>query len=124
MNKYDITDAELELMQVLWENKRCSLRELLAGLNTQGEKNVNTVKTLLRRLMLKGAVTSEKVNLRDVVYVPRVKKDQYLQTQNHSFLQKLYHGSTEELLRNFVENKQITREELQNLLDLLESEDR
>lgn len=121
-DKYDITDAELAIMQVLWDKKECSLNEIIEGLGNE-EKNKNTVKTLLRRLILKGSVKSKKTNLRDVVYISKIKKEKFLSNQNDSFLQKLYDGSTGKLLLNFVENKKVSKEELQKLIDILESEE-
>ena len=122
-NKYDITDAELEIMQVLWKNKECDLNSIIEELNGETDKNRNTVKTLLRRLILKGSVESKKINLKDTVYVPKVKKDKFLSNQNDNFLKKLYNGKTGNLLLNFVENKKVSKEELQKLIDILESED-
>lgn len=122
-DKYDITDAELEIMQVLWKNKQCDLNSIIEELNGETDKNRNTVKTLLRRLILKGSVESRKVNLRDTVYVPKVDKEKFLSNQNESFLKKLYNGKTGNLLLNFVENRKVSKEELQKLIDILESED-
>lgn len=122
-DKYDITDAELEIMQVLWENKHCDLNKILEELNGKEDKNRNTVKTLLRRLILKGSVVSKKIGLKDTIYVPKVSKDKFLSNQNDSFLKKLYNGNTGNLLLNFVENKKVSKEELQKLIDILESEE-
>lgn len=122
-DKYDITDAELEIMQVLWENKHCDLNKILEELNGKEDKNRNTVKTLLRRLILKGSVVSKKIGLKDTIYVPKVSKDKFLSNQNDSFIKKLYNGNTGNLLLNFVENKKVSKEELQKLIDILESEE-
>ena len=122
-NKYDITDAELEIMQVLWNNEECDLNIIIEELNGETVKNRNTVKTLLRRLILKGSVESRKINLKDTVYVPKVEKEKFLSDQNDSFLKKLYNGKTGNLLLNFVENKKVSKEELQKLIDILESEE-
>lgn len=122
-SKYDITDAELEIMQVLWEKRKCSLNEIVEELNNKEDKNRNTIKTLLRRLILKGSVESKKTSLRGTVYIPKVKKERFLYNQNENFVQKLYDGSTGNLLLNFVENKKISKEELQKLIDILESEE-
>ena len=122
-NKYDITDAELEIMQVLWNNEECDLNSIIEELNGETVKNRNTVKTLLRRLILKGSVESRKMNLKDTVYVPKVEKEKFLSDQNDSFLKKLYNGKTGNLLLNFVENKKVSKEELQKLIDILESEE-
>lgn len=118
-DKYDITDAELEIMQVLWEHGSCDLTTILEALNS----NRNTVKTLLRRLMLKGSVESKKMGLKDTVYIPKVKKEKFLANENEHFLEKLYNGKMGNLLLNFVENQKVTKEERQRLIDILESED-
>ena len=65
--KYEITDAELEIMQILWEEKECTLNNIIEKLSTKEEKNKNTVKTFIHRLVLKGAVESKKVNVKEVV---------------------------------------------------------
>ena len=122
-DKYDITDAELEIMQVLWNKEPCDLNTILEELNSKTDKNRNTVKTLLRRLMLKGSVESKKIGVKDTVYVPKVEKDKFLSSQNDHFLKKLYNGKMGNLLLNFVENKKVSKEELQKLIDILESEE-
>ena len=43
--------------------------------------------------------------------------------KKETFLEKLYNGSTNKLLLNFVEEKKISKKDLQDLLDLIESED-
>lgn len=122
-NKYDITDAELEIMKVLWDNKECDLNTIIEELNNKEDKNRNTVKTLLRRLILKGSVKSKKIGLKDTVYIPMVNKNKFLENQNENFLKKLYNGKTNNLLLNFVENQKVSKQELQKLIDILESED-
>lgn len=122
-DKYDITDAELEIMKVLWEKEQCDLNTIIETLNGKTDKNRNTIKTLLRRLMLKGSVESKKIGVKDTVYVPKVDKDKFLANQNDHFLKKLYNGKMGNLLLNFVENKKVSKEELQKLIDILESED-
>ncbi len=122
-DKYDITDAELEIMKVLWERQRCSLNEIIESLSGKVSNNKNTIKTLLRRLMLKGSIESKKTNLKDTVYVAKVDKDKFLENQNENFLNKLYNGSTNKLLLNFAQNRKVSKEELQKLIDILESEE-
>lgn len=122
-DKYDITDAELEIMQVLWENEQCDLNTIIHKMSIEEDKNRNTIKTLLRRLILKGSVKSKKIGLKDTIYIPMVSRNEFLETQNESFLKKLYNGKTNNLLLNFVENQKVSKEELQKLIDILESED-
>lgn len=122
-DKYDITDSELEIMQVLWNNGNCGLAEIVAELDKTKKRNKNTVKTLLYRLVDKGAVKSQKVNGQEFSYAPTITEKKYLSKANNSFLSKLYKGNVEKLLLNFVEYKTVSKEELQKLVNMLESED-
>lgn len=122
-DKYDITDGELEIMQVLWNNENCGLAEIVAELDKTKKRNKNTVKTLLYRLVDKGAVKSQKVNSQEFSYTATITEKKYLSKANNSFLSKLYKGNVEKLLLNFVENKTVSKVELQKLVDMLESED-
>ncbi len=123
MKKYDITDAELEIMKLLWENEELTLNKIVENLSKEEKKNKSTIKTLLYRLIEKGSVKSITNNKKENTYKAIIKKENYLEKENESFLQKLYNGSTNKLLLNFVEEKKISKKDLQDLLDLIECED-
>lgn len=119
-NKYNITDAELEIMKELWENKQLSLNGLTEKLNEKEPKNKNTIKTLLYRLIEKGAVKSINKNQKENEFKANISKEKYLKKENQSFLNKLYNGNTSNMLLNFVENKEISKEELKKLIEMIE----
>jgi len=119
-NKYNITDAELEIMKELWENKQLSLNGLTEKLNEKEPKNKNTIKTLLYRLIEKGAVKSINKNQKENEFKANISKEKYLKKENQSFLNKLYNGNTSNMLLNFVENKEISKEELKRLIEMIE----
>lgn len=122
-SKYNITDSELEIMQVLWNKGSSTLGDIVSELDKTKKRNKNTVKTLIYRLVDKNAVESKKNNGQGFLYSPLITEKKYLLKANTSFLKKLYKGSAEKLLLNFVENKTVSKEELQNLLNFLESEE-
>ena len=119
-NKYNITDAELEIMKELWENKQLSLNELTEKLNKKEPRNKNTIKTLLYRLIEKSAVKSINKNQKENEFKANISKEKYLKKENQSFLNKLYNGNTSNMLLNFVENKEISKEELKKLIEIIE----
>lgn len=121
--KYEITDAELEIMQILWENKECNLTEIIGKLSVNEEKNKNTIKTLIHRLTQKGAIESKKINAKEVVYTPILSKNKYIKKESNSFLDKLFNGNINKLLLNFVEDKKVSKEELQKLINIMEEEE-
>ena len=57
------------------------------------------------------------------MYSPCITERNYLSKANNSFLGKLYNGNVEKLLLNFAEDKTVSKEELQRLIDILESEE-
>lgn len=119
--KYEITDAELEIMNVLWEKSPITLNEIVESLSKEEAKNKNTIKTLLYRLIEKESVISKTtLNQKGNLFEPAISQKQYQRRANENFLQKLYHGSTNKLLLNFVEEKKISKKDLQELLDLIE----
>ena len=123
MKKYEITDDELEIMKLLWEKGELTLNEIVELLSKKEKKNKSTVKTLLYRLIEKKSVKSIINKKKENTYRAEIEKEKYLKKENESFLEKLYNGSTNKLLLNFVEEKKITKKDLEDLLNLIESED-
>ena len=118
--KYEITDAELEIMNILWEENPLTLNEIVERLSKKEVKNKSTIKTLLYRLVEKESVKSTNIPNKKVnVFEPDISQKQYQRRANENFLQKLYHGSTNKLLLNFVEEKKISKKDLHEFLYLI-----
>ena len=115
-----ITDAELEIMKVLWEKKSLTLNELVEELSKEEPKNKSTIKTLLYRLIDKKVVKSVEKNKKENEYKPLISEKKYLKNANETFLEKLYAGNVNNMLLNFVEDKKITKEEIENLLNIID----
>ena len=113
-----IADAELPIMKVIWEHDNLTSPEIFAYL----EGNKNTFKTLLQRLVAKGAVKSTEINARTYRYSAQITREQYTKMEQRSFLQKVFDGSKEQMLLNFVKEENITKEELQRLFELIEED--
>ena len=118
--KYEITDAELEIMKVLWEKKSLTLNELVEELSKEEQKNKSTIKTLLYRLIDKKMVKSVEKNKKENEYKPLISEKKYLKSANENFLDKVYDGNVDHMLLNFVEDKKITKEEIEKLLKILD----
>ncbi len=119
--KYEITDAELQIMNILWESESLTLNEIVNKLSHKEIKNKSTIKTLLYRLVEKGSVKSTTLqNKKEKLFKTAISQEQYLKKANENFLEKLYNGSTNKLLLNFVEDKKITKKDLQELIELIE----
>jgi BlaI family penicillinase repressor len=113
-----IADAELPIMKVLWEKENLTSPEIFAGM----DGNISTLKTLLQRLVAKGAVRATEINSRTFRYSPVITRDEYTNASCKSFMQKVFDGSAEKMLLNFVKEDKISRKDLQKLLDMIEEE--
>ena len=119
-NTEKITDAELEIMKVLWEKKSLTLNELVEELSKEEPKNKSTIKTLLYRLIDKKVVKSIEKNKKENEYKPLISEKKYLKSANETFLEKLYDGNVNNMLLNFVKDKKITKEEIEKLLNIID----
>lgn len=115
----DIQDAELAVLQVLWEaGEPLPLAAILETLHARRGWADSTVKTLLRRLQEKEAVALEKRG----VYAAAIAREDYRGAANHSFLQKLYQGSAKSLVASLVQEGKLTREDIDELTALFRKE--
>ena len=111
-----ITEAELEVMEVLWRGEGpMSLTEIKGALP---EKNGDTTKTLLRRLCAKGAVGQEKDGV--FRYRPLVSRDELGKYKTRRLIDKLYAGSARDLVASLVEHEHLDREDVAELRDLFD----
>ena len=84
MNKIVINDSELPIMKALWRRDGVTSPEIFAGI----EGNKSTLKTLLARLVERGAVRAEEINQRVYRYFAAVTEGDYIEGQRKSFLKR------------------------------------
>ena len=109
-----ITPAEVKVMQVLWEaGSPLSLGEIRNRLGQKETWSKDTIKTLLHRLLDKGALAQEK---REVFYYqPLLSAAEYRQYSTQRVIDQLYAGNARELVVSLVENGQLSPEEMEEL---------
>ena len=110
-----ISGAEWEVMQVLWDASPLSGTEVAERMRAHPK----TVKTLLGRLVKKGALRFKEEANR-YLYSPAFVRDRYVAEESRSFLQRVFGGEASPALVHFVENVELTDEEIQELRDLLD----
>jgi predicted transcriptional regulator len=114
-----LTDAEARLMTVLWEKKRATVAEVVAGLNKRSV-NYSTVQTLLRILEAKGYITHDKEG-RAFVYRPLIDQRQARRRALSHLVSRLFNNSPRLLVLNVLEDEQIDPRELERLKKLLDN---
>lgn len=115
MNKIpQISEAELEVMQVLWKEKKpMKIQEVLEK-KTDSEWKYNTVGTLLLRLEAKNAVESKKEG-RVIVYTPVIDEEEYKKFKTGDFVRKLYNGSVKELAVSLFKSEEMTPQDIDEI---------
>ncbi|MBK9495670.1 MAG: BlaI/MecI/CopY family transcriptional regulator [Xanthomonadales bacterium] len=119
-----ISDAEAIVMDVLWANSPRSAEEVVAALSNAQDWQEATIKTLLNRLLNKGAVQAERDGRR-YLYSPVLRREDYVRSQSEGLLDRLFGGRLAPLVAQFSEQRGLKREdiaELRELLDRLEDE--
>lgn len=116
-----ISDAEWLVMKVLWVSSPLSANDVFAKLDNSSIWKPSTVKTLLGRLVKKGALAYKTVE-RTYLYYPIVAEDTCIRAETNSFLQKVYNGSLNLLIANFLQQEKLSKEEIEELKQLLDKE--
>lgn len=118
-----ISEAELEVMKVVWNQKSATSLDIIEEVSKQTEWSKNTIKTLISRLVEKEAlrVIKNKGNL--YIYKPIISENAYKKGENQNFLNKLYNGSVNDMLLSFVKSKKLTKKDLEELMKMIEDDD-
>ncbi|OPA73641.1 BlaI/MecI/CopY family transcriptional regulator [Paenibacillus selenitireducens] len=117
-----ITDAELEIMRVLWVTPDCPSSEVVMQMTDRMGWSPNTTRTLLTRLVQKEAAGAklEKGSKRTQLFYPLISEQQYLRSETKSFMKKLYGGALKPMLANFLEDKKLNALEIEDLKALFD----
>jgi BlaI family penicillinase repressor len=114
-----LTDAEAQVMAVLWRLGRASVSEVAAAVNEARPVTYSTVQTILRILETKGYVAHDKVS-RAFVYQPVVDERQARRRALRHLATRLFDGSPSLLVLNVLEDDEIDPAEREQLKKLIE----
>ena len=117
-----ISEAEWEIMKIIWTNPNISAREVMKELEESIEWKINTVKTLLGRLVEKKAIGFEKNN-RTYFYYPLVSKEECVKAESKSFLERVYNGSVGLMMANFLKHQKLSKKDIDQLKNILNEKD-
>ncbi len=115
-----ISDSELEVLQLLWDESPLGATELADRLPAGRDWTLATVKTLLSRLLAKGAITA-KAEGRRYQYRPAVERDSVASGQAQGLLDRLFGGRVSPLVAQLAEQQQIAPDDLAELEALIRS---
>lgn len=114
-----LTSAEWNIMEHLWSDAPQSLMQLVAALEPTTNWSKSTIATMLSRMEEKRLVRYETVG-RARQYYPMLPREEAALKETSSLLERAYSGSLGLLVSTMVENKAVSREELDKLYAILQ----
>lgn len=114
-----ISDAEWEVMKVLWESSPRTAAEVVEALCEPMQWHPKTVKTLLGRLVKKGVLRYREEGNR-YLYRPAFPRDRYIEEESRSFVDRVFGGDATPMLVHFVETMKLSDSDLEELREVLE----
>jgi predicted transcriptional regulator len=115
-----ISDAESQVMEVLWQaHASLPAEDVVAALAVAQDWQEATVKTLLNRLLKKGAVSARKDGRR-YLYSPVLARDQWVTTESTGLVERLFGGRIAPLVAHFGKQHKLSKQDLDELTRLIE----
>lgn len=115
-----ISEAEWLIMNVLWETPELELKQITKKLAYDTDWTGGTVRTMLLRLIDKGAVEVDKTT-GVYKYSPRVDRDMCVKAEAKSFLQRIYRGSVSQFVSSLAKDGDISEKERREILEIISS---
>ncbi|PJI08706.1 MULTISPECIES: BlaI/MecI/CopY family transcriptional regulator [Clostridium] len=119
-NTPKISDAEWHVMQVLWKQHPATFSEITEELNKKNcTWSPKTIHTLISRLVKKGAIDVIK-ETKHYQYSPAVTEDEMTNLETESFINKIYQGSVNLFVSNFLKKQKLSKDEILELKKILD----
>ena len=118
-----ISEAEWEVMRVLWIENPLTANMIVEKLTATTHWKATTIRTLINRLAEKRAVGYEKES-REYHYYPLVAEAECIRAESHSFLRRVYRGALAPILSAFMENEELSPEDVEELKRILRKKGR
>ena len=115
----DISNSEFEVLQALWRVHPADAQTVVNELNKEKDWHEKTVKTLLGRMVKKGAISFEK-NGRSYIYSPVLEIEAYQVQESESLIERLFNGRIAPLVTGFAKNKNLSKQDIDELKHLID----
>jgi predicted transcriptional regulator len=118
-----VSEAESVVMEVLWEAEAggrspIPAEDVVAALAQRQDWQEATIKTLLNRLLKKGAIRASKDGRR-YLYTPVLSRQAWLMDESEGLLQRLFDGRVAPLVAHFSRHRKLSRKDIAELRKLI-----
>lgn len=114
-----ISEAESIVMDVLWQRSPLAAEDVVAALAESQQWQEATIKTLLNRLLNKGAIQAERDGRR-YRYSPVLRREDWLTRESKGLLDRLFGGRVAPLVAHFSQHRKLSRKDIAELRKLIE----
>ena len=115
----NISESEWEVMKVIWSEHPITSGEVVKSLEDSTLWKPRTIKTLLNRLVDKGAVGREGKG-KDYRYFPLIEKAVLVKAESQSFLKRVFGGSLKPMIATMVETEDLSPEDIEEIKQMFE----
>jgi len=122
METVSISDAEWQVMNVIWEIQPATAQEVVAQLESSTQWAPATIKTMLHRLVKKAVLAYEQEQNR-YVYRSQVRRADCVKQASRSFLQRVFAGDSTPLLAHFLRASKLTADDISKLRKILDEQE-
>jgi BlaI family penicillinase repressor len=115
-----ISEAESQVMEVLWQSAApLPAEEVVAALAARHQWQETTIKTMLGRLLKKGAIAASKDGRR-FLYSAVLKREQWVATESQGLLDRMFGGRLTPLVAHFGKHRKLSPADLADLKKLIQ----
>ena len=114
-----ISDAEWQVMKVLWEKSPITANHIVEKLTAETSWKPKTIRTLINRLTTKKIVGFNKDG-RQYMYYPLLVEEKCVRQETRSFLNRIRAGALKPMLAAFLEEESLSKEEVDELKKILD----
>lgn len=117
-----ISEAEFEVMKVVWKYEPISTPEIVEKVSEKIDWKPNTIQTMLVRLVRKKVLQTRKEG-RAFIYTSLIQESEYVEQKSKSFLKQYFGGTLNSMVLNFIENDQLSKDDIDELKSILSERD-
>lgn len=122
MSKYNISEAEWKVMACLWKESNLTLKQIAENLKDT-KWSYTTIRTLVTRLMEKGAIDADKSSSSNFRYFSVVPEKECKVQETKSFLTRVFNGSVSMMVSTLAKQEELSSKEVAELKKIIENMD-
>ena len=113
-----ISESEWQVCKVLWRNSPLTANEIVSQLEDSSDWSPRTIKTMLNRLIKKGALDYESIG-REYHYFPRISEEECVASHTQSFVERVFSGEAGAMVAAFIKQQRLSKREIAELKAIL-----